>query len=624
LQDLHDALTTTGKAALNQAVALSGLGGIGKTQTAVEYAYRYFYDTPTYEWVFWIKADTELALVTDLAELARSLDLGDGTLEELATRSRRWLETNHGWLLIFDNADQPEIVKLWLPRNPQGRVLLTSRAPRFTSLGIKTPIAVKKFSLEESIAFLRDRTDRPDLNAAELAAVTALAQELDGLPLALEQACAYIAQTGVSFAVYGYYYQQQRLVLLEKGLPETGDYPQSVATTWLLNFEAVEKQSPASVPILQLSAVLAADAIHEPLLLVCAEEFGLADCTDELALAEQLAALANFSLIQRERTTASYSIHRMVQAVIWQRLSAAEQQTWLQRAIAGLNAVFPDVTQFENWGTCGRLVPHVQAIAKLTTAAQSTLQWGFLLNQAGYYLNVQGRYGEAEPLYLRSVTIAEQQFGAEHPNVAASLNNLADLYRAQGRYGEAESLFQRSLQICEQQLGADHPNTASSLNNLAGLYRSQGRYSEAEPLYRRSLQIREQQLGADHPATATSLNNLAELYRSQGRYGEAEPLYQRSLQIIEQQLGADHPTTASSLNNLAELYRSQGRYGEAEPLYLRTLAILFNSLGQDHPNSQTVWKNFIALLTQVMQAGQTAQLSQHPLTQDLLRQMQEQ
>ena len=246
------------------------------------------------------------------------------------------------------------------------------------------------------------------------------------------------------------------------------------------------------------------------------------------------------------------------------------------------------------------------------------------LNNLAELYRSQGRYGEAEPLYQRSLQIDQQVYGEDHPEIATDLNNLAALYESQGRYGEAEPLYQRSLQIYEQQLGAEHPTTATSLNNLAGLYKSQGRYGEAEPLYLRSLQIIEQQLGADHPTTATSLNNLAALYRSQGRYGEAEPLFLRSLQIKEQQLGADHPATATSLNNLAELYRSQGRYGEAEPLYLRTLAILFNSLGQDHPNSQTVWKNFIALLTQVMQAGQTAQLSQHPLTQDLLRQMQEQ
>ncbi|NJP12647.1 MAG: hypothetical protein HC866_26925 [Leptolyngbyaceae cyanobacterium RU_5_1] len=342
LQDLHESLMGTGRAALTQVATLSGLGGIGKTQTAVEYAYRYFYDTRTYEWVFWVKTDTELNLVTGLAEIARSLNLADGNLDELATRSRHWLETHSGWLLIFDNADEPESVKPWLPRNPQGRVLLTSRAQQFTSLGIKTAIAVTKLSLAESIAFLRDRSNRPDLDATEAAAVNAIAQALDGLPLALEQAGAFIAHKEVSFAVYWKYYQQQQLVLLEKGLPETGDYPQSVGTTWLLNFEEVEQRSPASVPILQLSAVLAADDIPEQLLLVCAEEFGLVDCTDELALAEQLAALADFSLIQRDRETASYSIHRLVQSVIWQRLTPTEQHGWLQRAVAGLSAVFPD------------------------------------------------------------------------------------------------------------------------------------------------------------------------------------------------------------------------------------------------------------------------------------------
>ncbi|MCY7390284.1 MAG: tetratricopeptide repeat protein, partial [Leptolyngbyaceae cyanobacterium CAN_BIN12] len=208
-------------------------------------------------------------------------------------------------------------------------------------------------------------------------------------------------------------------------------------------------------------------------------------------------------------------------------------------------------------------------------------------------------------------------------DVITPSTRIAQFYEGQADYRQALLWYQHCRETSEDRLGADHPDTATSLNNLAGLYRSQGRYGEAEPLLQRSLQICEQQLGADHPTTASSLNNLAGLYRSQGRYSEAEPLYRRSLQIREQQLGANHPDTATSLNNLAELYRSQGRYGEAEPLYLRTLAILFNSLGQDHPNSQTVWKNFIALLTQVMQAGQTAQLSQHPLTQDLLRQMQE-
>ncbi|GAB4151786.1 MAG: hypothetical protein Fur0046_31200 [Cyanobacteria bacterium J069] len=240
----------------------------------------------------------------------------------------------------------------------------------------------------------------------------------------------------------------------------------------------------------------------------------------------------------------------------------------------------------------------------------------------GYLYESQGRYSEAEPLYGRSLAITEAQLGADHPDTATSLNNLAQLYYSMGRYREAEPLYGRSLAIREAQLGADHPDTAASLNNLAGLYRAMGRYSEAEPLYGRSLAIREAQLGADHPATATSLNNLAQLYYSMGRYSEAEPLYGRSLAIIEAQLGADHPDTATSLNNLAELYRAMGRYSEAEPLYLKALSILFSRLGQDHPNSQAGLKNFVGLLIAAVQAGRAGELSDHPLTQALLAQLQ--
>jgi tetratricopeptide (TPR) repeat protein len=245
------------------------------------------------------------------------------------------------------------------------------------------------------------------------------------------------------------------------------------------------------------------------------------------------------------------------------------------------------------------------------------------LNNLANLYESQGRYGEAEPLLLRALAISEQQLGKDHPDVATSLNNLAGLYHSQGRYEEAEPLLLRALAIGEQQLGKDYPDVATWLNNLAELYRSQGRYEEAEPLLLRALAISEQQLGKDHPTVATNLNNLALLYRSQGRYEEAEPLFLQALAISEQQLGKDHPDMATWLNNLAELYQSQRRYGKAERLYLRALEILFDRLGTDHPNTRTVWRNFLTFLQQAIQAGQTTQLSDHPLTQDLLRQLQQ-
>jgi tetratricopeptide (TPR) repeat protein len=207
----------------------------------------------------------------------------------------------------------------------------------------------------------------------------------------------------------------------------------------------------------------------------------------------------------------------------------------------------------------------------------------------------QGRYAEAEPLFVRSLAISEEQLGANHPSTATSLNNLARLYESTGRYAEAELLFVRSLAISEEQLGANHPSTATSLNNLARLYESTGRYAEAELLFVRSLAISEEQLGANHPSTATSLNNLAELYRGMGRYAEAEPLYVRSLAISEEQLGANHPSTATILNNLAGLYESTGRYAEAEPSYVRSLAIREEQLGANHPDTATSLNNLAGL-----------------------------
>jgi tetratricopeptide (TPR) repeat protein len=217
-----------------------------------------------------------------------------------------------------------------------------------------------------------------------------------------------------------------------------------------------------------------------------------------------------------------------------------------------------------------------------------------LTNLAGLYY-AQGRYPEAEPLYRRSLEIQEKVLGPEHPEVATSLNNLAALYHSQGRYAEAEPLYQRSLRISEKVLGSEHPETAVGLNNLAVLYKAQGRYTEAKSLLQRALQIQRKVLGPQHPEVATSLNNLAELYRVQGHVTEAASLYRLALTMREKALGPQHPDVAASLNNLAELLRTQGDLAEAEPLYQRSLEIREKVLGSAHPDVATSLNN-LALL----------------------------
>jgi len=217
-----------------------------------------------------------------------------------------------------------------------------------------------------------------------------------------------------------------------------------------------------------------------------------------------------------------------------------------------------------------------------------------LNNQAKRYYG-QGRYREAEPLYLQALEITQHQFGADHPNTIICLGNLASLYYSQGRYREAEPLFQHTLEIRQRQLSNDHPDTATSLNNLASLYSSQGHYGDAETLYLQALESRQRQLGDDHPDTANSLNNLATLYELQERYEEAELLHLKALEIYQHLLGNEHPRTANTLNNLAKLYNSQGRYGEAESFHLKALEIRQHQLGNDHPATANSLNNLASL-----------------------------
>lgn len=625
--------------------------------------------------MFWVKADTDLNLATDFGRIASAIGLphfAGQPLNETVQTVKRWLETNDRWLLVFDNADTPSLLKPYRPNNPECRILITSRAQVFDTLGIAQPLEIQQLSLEDAIEFLFKRTERQQAQSAEVAAAEALAGELGYLPLALEQAGAYIFQKKASFSAYLASYRKRRLPLLQKQLPQTGDYPESVATTWAINFQEVEKDTPAAADLLSLSAFLASDDIPYELLVLGAEHLGdrlsvaLMDAAeDPLMLSELLEPLTRYSLIRVEPEQNCYSIHRIVQAVLRDRMDAATQQQWIEQSIEALNAAFPPV-EFEYWQECDHLLPHVQAVWQhLEQHPYDSLSLAKLLYQAGCYLHDQAHYSEAETFDVKSLAIREQQLGSEHPEVANSLSKLAKLLRVLGRYTEAEPLARRSLTIREKQLGDEHLDVATSCDDLAGLLSSQRRYDEAESLYLRALNIREKQLGTNHPHVAFVFNNLAGLYQSQRRfdeaklhydralviskkfyrenafevaeilynlatlhycqedYSKAEPLLLRCLPIYKQWLGEMHPAVAIVIHALANLYQLQRRYVEAEPLYRRTLEILSNRLGNDHHNTQTVKNDFRGFLQAMMQAGQTGQLSDHPLTQDLLRQMRE-
>ena len=482
---------------------------------------------------------------------------------------------------------------------PQGPRPAHLASDNFDVLGVRKPIGLPVLTPDEALEFLLKRTGcEGPLDPAEQDAARTLAAELGYLPLALEQAAAYMKVHEEPFADYLVAYRTLRLKLLDEMGPVAGEYFETVRTTWKRSFDAVAAASPASIALLRLSAFFAPNAIPYELILEGASELGeplesalASPPGGDYALNRLLTLLTHHSLVRRDPEARTYSVHRLVQAVLLDELTAATRKDLAERAVKVLNRTFPDV-YYANWPRCERLVSHALA-ARGWIESQDLLvpAAAQLLNQAGYYLYVRARYAEAEPLYRQALAIREAALGPDHPDTAQSLNNLAVLLRIQGHlYGEAEELPRRALAIREAALGPDHPETAISLINLALLFQAQGRYREAEPLSRRALAIREKTLGSDNPDTAQGLNDLALLLQAQGRLGEAEPLYRRALAIWEKErtVGPDHPDTARSLDSLAYLHRAQGRLGEAEPLYRRALAIREKALGPDHPDTLTM------------------------------------
>jgi len=622
LKNLHHAFNKRRSAGL-ATQAISGLAGLGKTQIAIEYAYRFRDD---YKAVFWVRVDSQLGLRTGFVEIARLLELPEKDAQNPDDSIRavnQWLENNSGWLLIFDNADAPEMLKGFRPRNAKGHILLTSRAQVFDILGIAKPIEIDVMLPEEALEFLFTRTGRDKENAAERGAAAQLAEELGYLPLALEQAGAFITAKQTRFQDYLAGYRKRRLELLNESSSVTGDYPQSVVTTWAIYFREIEKISAAASDLLRASAFLSPDTIPLELITKGKSELGpalsaaLADVDDDpLALNEVLEPLTRYSFIRLDSESHTYSVHRLVQELLRFGMDADLQRLWVERTVRALNQAFP-FGEFSNWPLCERLLPHAKAAAKLIE------KWGItfeeaarLLNEGASYLSERGEYIEAEGLLRQSLSIWEKLSNADDPRVAKSLNNLAELYRAQGRYAQAEDLYKRSLSIKEKTLGADHPDVATSLNNLALLYRDEGKYAEAEYLYKRSLAILERELGPDSLATAKSLSNLAVLFRYQGKDAEAEPLLMRAIAIDEKVLGPEHPSLAAELSNLAGLVQASGRVAEAEALFGRALEVFQKALGPYHPTIAVALNNLAGVLQAAGRFEKAEPLYRHSLAID--------
>jgi tetratricopeptide (TPR) repeat protein len=618
--------------------ALHGLRGVGKTTLAAAYAERHRGD---FRATWWIRAQTETGTRADLVALGNRLGwVGANDKEEpaLAALTERLRHEGEGILLIFDNAIDANALKPYLPRGGAAKVLVTSNAHAWRE--VAAPVAIRQWPKDIGAGYLIARTGRE----GERSAAEALSETLGGLPLAHEQAAAYCERLDIPLSEFGSRLAAAPARLLDDARHAPAEYHDgmTVAKTFALAIEESAKLHPAAEALIVHAALLAPDPIPLLLFSEAREKFGepLARTLAGHGLDEAVAALRAFALVDRETirderdsgvATETIRLHRVVREVAAARCDNEARQQVRRTLVAGLAAVYPGdgLRNQASWPRCGLLAPHVLASCETAFAEAATERAsGDLLNNAGNYFHGRTAYAAARPLLQRALSIREKVLGAEHPDTAASLNDLVLLLKAQGEYVGAKPLCERALAIREKVLGAEHADTAASLNNLGFLLWAQGEVAAARPLLERALAIREKTLGPDHPDTAMSINDLAFLLQYKGDRAAARALYERALAIREKVLGAEHPDTAASLNNLALLLTDQGDLAAARPLYQRALAIDEKVLGPQHPGTATDLSNYARLLRdsgeteeaerlflRAIAIGEKALVRGHPVTQ---------
>ncbi len=524
-----------------QVVALCGLGGAGKTSVAVEYAHRHLSEAG----VAWeLPAEDRSVLTAGFGELAAQLGAAERG-DPVATVHAVLAASPAPWLLVFDNAPDRASVASFVPPAGPGRVLITSRNQIWPpGRALEVPVLDPEVAAE----FLVNRTGDADRRAA-----LELAGELGRLPLALEQAAAYVQASGESLAGYLALFQQRRAAMLGRG--EATGSSQTVATTWRLAFEDLAQAAPGAAGLLRLLAFCAPEAI--PLRLLLQPRPGLAGqfgeevepvlvplLEDPLAARDAIAALRRYSLVI-PAGDGSTSVHRLVQAVTADQMPAKLASQWRQAAAALIGPAIPADTQLpQTWPTCAALLPHARAVLALTSDGM----W-----QIARYLGHSGSYPAARDLVqlIADARSEDEAYGPEHPDTLTARANLARWTGEAGDAAGARDQFAALLPIEERVLGPEHRDTLTARGNLAYLTGRTGDAAGARDQFAALLPIRERVLGPEHPDTLTARGHLARWTGEAGDAAGARDQFAALLPIRERVLGPEHPDTLTDRGNLA-------------------------------------------------------------------------